>query len=239
MKRWMVGGVAAVAFLGCAAISQTEGGRLIFSSVSSARVQGPAIATRDDTQFVTAALTIATTQIALAKLAQQTSANEDLRQLARDVAAEHGAATERLVEIAPRTAPVAVQAGGFPEERLAATRGIAFNRAYLDLAVQEQQRILALCESQARGKAASEVATLAASRAPELRRHLQLMHQMAAVAAASQPTAGAKAIARGGATPAFQPVTASQPPSAPISSDTGDLNRRELRRLGVVAPASR
>jgi len=113
-------------------------------------------------------------------------------------------------------------------DHVAALHGAGFDRAILDMEVQQRQRLLDLAEQQSRIGNNAELRAVAAEAVTPMRRQLDRAHQAAAElarAGAPQPKPVAKA----------QPMIGGPIPeprsSEPDSSATADLNRREIERI--------
>jgi putative membrane protein len=117
-------------------------------------------------------------------------------------------------------------------DRAATLRGAAFDRAVMDMEVQQRQRLLDLAEQHARSGNNAELRAVAADSVPSMRRQLDRAHQAAAeLARASTPTP--RPVARAPTTiggPIPEPRPATDLPNA-----TTDLNLRELQRIGREA----
>lgn len=237
MKRVLTVGLIVAALLVGVAVSQTEAARWAFGSAPPARPRAAPALTGETTQFVAAALADAAAQIGLATLAVEQASSAGVRQLAREMAADRRDAARQLVELAPGA--VAATAQGDDARSLAPLRGVRFDRAYLDRAIQEQQRALDLHVTQTRHAGSLDTAAFVTSRVPELRAQLRELHRHAALAAVAPSTASS---AQQGVAKRAPRKAASGPVAAPpttVGADAAALNRRELGRLRIETPAGR
>ena len=184
---WMLGwGAAAVLAVG---LSQTEPARMAYGALAAAAapraMPSAALRAGDASRQAAAAIDLGRQQIALARLAAERSAREPVREYALNIVASRQGELKSLDGIA------GPEAGAEPEapvpEGLAGLSGRAFDRAYLDATIQEQQRSVALLERQAREAASPELVGFAFAELPQLRRELAEAHRLAVAAALAPP----------------------------------------------------
>jgi len=180
----------AAAALVAAGLSQTEPARMAYSALAATRAPRaalPAARTADGGRQAAAAIAVDRRQIALARLAAERSVREPVREYARQIIAGRQSDLGALAGAAAAAAPSAAADPGPAAEPLAGLKGRAFDRAYLDATIQEQQRGVALLERQAREAGSPDLVAFAFAQLPRLRRELEQAHRLAVLAALAPP----------------------------------------------------
>lgn len=126
--------------------------------------------------FVTAAAQAGMGEISLANLAMSKSQNEDVKQFARMMIADHSAANEELKTAAAKKGydfPAAASAEQKTnEDALASLSGAAFDKAYAQAALADHQAAVALFESESKSGQDADLKAWAAKTLPTLKGHL-------------------------------------------------------------------
>ena len=140
-----------------------------------------ALNTSVDEGFVEDMMTSSTTEIEVSQLAQEKAANAQVKAFAEEVVQDHQQASQNLrqvatqqnVQVTPDTE--AIQDA---REELTDLSGAEFDRAYIDMMVQDHQDAVSEVEEKATDDANPEVQQWATRTLPTLREHLDRARQL-------------------------------------------------------------
>ncbi|MEZ5291019.1 MAG: DUF4142 domain-containing protein [Vicinamibacterales bacterium] len=163
--------VGALTFAAC-----SGAGHDAATSEPAGPLPGEATTVAPDPGFVNDVATAGATEIAASRMALDTTASADVKALAERVVRDHEQANERLrhelddTPVAPEPSDVAVADATRPLDGLT---GEAFDRAYVDMMVDDHVAAISLVESKVIGGGNAHVKDWASYTLPILRDHLR------------------------------------------------------------------
>lgn len=141
----------------------------------------PSTASKDDISFITRATAQGTAEIKLSQLATEKSSHDGVIKLAQRMVADHTNANEKLLalahgkKVAPPPAPAEPDA---TFTTLKGLSGMAFDQAWTDAVVKNQQRAVALFASESRQAQDPDVKNFADKMLPVLNQHLDMARKL-------------------------------------------------------------
>lgn len=148
----------------------------VSNDMNSAADMNTAAAGTVDSAFLTEAMKGDNSEVALGKIAQSKGASQGVKDLGNMLVTDHGAHKTEVAGIAQQNG-VAVTDDIMDEAKTLETKlnglsGAAFDKAFVDAAVEDHQKDIAKYEAQAKS-ADSTTAALANKTLPTLRKHLE------------------------------------------------------------------
>jgi putative membrane protein len=185
MTRWIH---LTVAFVAAASLAACTGGADPYNDTTDATdpigTPGAATTAMNDTVdrgFVEDMITNSTKEIEVSQLAQQQAANAQVKAFAQEVTQDHQQATEALRQVATQqNVQVTPDSDAIQDarEELTDLSGAQFDRAYIDMMVEDHQAAVSEVEGKATDSANPEVQQWATRTLPTLREHLDRARQL-------------------------------------------------------------
>jgi putative membrane protein len=173
-----------LAFAAAAALAACTGDADPYENDATERTieaPGAATTTTVDQGFVEDMITNSSKEIEVSQLAQQRAANAQVKAFAQEVAKDHQeasqtlrqVATQQRVQVTPDTDAITDA-----REELTDLSGAEFDRAYIDMMVEDHQSAVSEVEEKATDSANPEVQQWATRTLPTLREHLDRARQL-------------------------------------------------------------
>jgi putative membrane protein len=136
----------------------------------------------DDAKFATAAANGGMAEVALGKLAQQMSTNDQIKSFGAMMVTDHGKANDELMGIAKTkniTLPATVDADHQKKmDDLSKLTGKDFNKAYVDAMIDGHKKTLDLMQNEAKNGTDADLKAFAAKTAPTVQMHLDAINKI-------------------------------------------------------------
>jgi putative membrane protein len=131
----------------------------------------------DDRDFVSKAAICGSTDVALARMAQQRAGNPEVKNFALRVFADHSAANQQIMALAGRkqvTVPPRIDEKHQEcVDRLAKLQGAEFDREYMKAMVKDHEAAVALYRGETQTGRDADIKALATQNLPKLEEHLK------------------------------------------------------------------
>jgi putative membrane protein len=186
MKRWThltVALAAAVSMAACAGDADPYDNDVATDTTQERQDQIPGATTtaNADRGFVEDMLTSSAKEIEVSQLAQQKATNPQVKQYAQELITDHQQATQSLRQVASQ-ANIQVtpdtEALQDAREELSDLAGEEFDRAYIEMMVDDHQQAVNWAEDKSGDDATPEVQQWATKQLPALREHLDKARQL-------------------------------------------------------------
>jgi putative membrane protein len=130
-----------------------------------------------DADFLAKSMTCGTAAVKYSEIAAKQAANDDVKAFAKRMVKDHAQMNDKLA-VAAKNLKIAVVSGLEKDmkarcENLAKLTGADFDRAYLKIIIEEHERGIKNCESEARTSTDPDLKAFAASAVPDLKKHVQ------------------------------------------------------------------
>jgi putative membrane protein len=136
----------------------------------------------DDAKFATTAANGGMAEVALGKLAQQNSNNDQVKNFGAMMVTDHGKANDELMAIAKTkniTLPTAVDADHQKKmDDLSKLKGKDFDKAYVDAMIDGHKKTLDLMQNEAKNGTDPDLKAFAAKTAPTVQMHLDAINKI-------------------------------------------------------------
>ncbi len=153
-------------------------------TTSSAPATGGIAVDAADAKFATAAANGGMAEVALGKLAQDKSANSQIKSFGAMMVKDHGKANDELMAIAKTkniTLPATVDADHQKKmDDLSKMTGKDFDKAYVDAMVDGHKKTLSLMQDEAKNGKDADLKAFAAKTAPTVQMHLDAINKIQA-----------------------------------------------------------
>ena len=143
-----------------------------------------------DVAFVRKAAAGGTTEVAVAKLAQEKAEHADVKAFAAKLESDHSAANRDLTELATSKHITLTEAKGHGPvyAKLEKLSGAAFDKAFVTAMVDDHVKDVKAFEKVANGSGDSDIKAFAAKTLPTLKDHLRQVQELAKTIGAKKPT---------------------------------------------------
>lgn len=167
---------AASIAIACAALFGATAATAQSTGAAPAAAQAAASLNNDDRDFIQKAGISGMAEVELGKLAQQRGADAQVKSFGEKMVQDHSKAGDELARLAAAKGvqiPPMDRKHKNAAEKLGKKSGADFDRAYMDLMLDEHKNDVKLFEKASRSAKDSDVRTFAANTLPTLQMHLQ------------------------------------------------------------------
>ena len=186
-------------------------------SGAAQRSAGSAQLSSADQSFIKEAALGGQMEVELGRLAVEKASNAEVKQFGQRMVDDHGKANEQLSSIAQqKNVQVATELTGkakADQDRLSKLSGEQFDRAYMQLMVQDHRKDVAEFRKQSTKAKDADVKSFASQTLPTLEDHLKLAEQTQSALGGARATSGKS----GGSTSTPKGTGGTQPPKVPPS----------------------
>ncbi|MBI0537902.1 DUF4142 domain-containing protein [Roseomonas sp. KE2513] len=174
MNRAFLGSALSVLLIvGCA-----ETQRSADTGVAAVRAQTNPTLSTTDAAFMTTSARGGMAEVQLGQLAQRNGRSPAVKRFAARMVEDHGRANQEMMEMARQKQVTPPSSIGADQQqvydRLAALRGVAFDRAYVQAMVEDHQEDVRAYQAEAQNGTDTDVKAFAARELPMLQEHLRM-----------------------------------------------------------------
>jgi putative membrane protein len=163
-------------------LNQTKDTTKVDSAAKDTSSKSAMAVTGDDAKFATAAANGGMAEVALGKLAEQKSANAQIKSFGAMMVTDHGKANDELMALAKTkniTLPATVDADHQKKmDDLSKLSGKDFDKAYVDAMVDGHKKTLDLMQDEAKNGKDADLKAFATKVAPTVQMHLDAINKI-------------------------------------------------------------